>query len=75
MERGLGTKAGAALRPPEIDILAAHNARTPTLHKAQRKLGKLANRVRHAAHAAALYKLPHAASPSEPYNPLEGQET
>lgn len=32
------------------------------------------NHIRNAVHAAALDKLPQAARPSEPYNPLGGQE-
>ena len=42
-------------RPPEIDMLAAHDARTRNLRRAQYQVGNMNNNVCHAAHAARRY--------------------
>ena len=52
LEWGLGEKGDRAPRPPEADMLAAHNTVTTNSGKAQQKLGKLVNQGRHAAHTA-----------------------
>ena len=43
LEWGLSAEESADPRPPEVDILAAHDAVTTNSRKAQHKLGKLAN--------------------------------
>lgn len=75
LEWDLATEVGAAPRAAEVDILAAHNARTTKSRKIQQRLGKAVNRVRSAAHAASLDQFPETASPSEPDNPVGGQYT
>ena len=65
-----GTEEDAAPWPLEIDMLAAHGARTTTSREAVKQLGKLANRVRHAAHAPDLDQLPDTASPPKADNLL-----
>ena len=52
LEWGLGEEEDRAPRPPEADMLAAHDAVTTYSRKAQQKLGKLVNQGRHAAHTA-----------------------
>ena len=75
LERGLGAEGDLASRPPEADMLAAHNAVTNISRKAQQKLGKLVNHGRHAAHTASLKQLPETARLPGPGNPLGGSET
>ena len=45
---GLGEEGDRASRPPEADVLAAHDAVTTNSRKAQQKLGRLVNQGRHA---------------------------
>ena len=52
LEWGLGEEGGRAPRPPEADMLAAHDAVTTSSRKAQQKVGKLVNQGKHAAHTA-----------------------
>ena len=56
-ERGLGAEGGAPPRPPEVDILAAHDAVTTNSRKTQHKLGKLVIQGLQAAHTALLDQL------------------
>ena len=72
---GLGEKGDRAPRPPEADMLAAHDAVTTTSRKAQQKLRKLVNQGNHAAYTASLDQLPDTARPSGPGDPLRGCET
>ena len=58
LERGLGAERDLALRPPEADMPAAHDAITSNSRKAQQKLGKLVDQGRHTAHTASLEQLP-----------------
>ena len=58
LEGGLGAEGDAAPRPPEIAMLAAHDAVKTTSRETQHKLGKLVNRGRHAAHTASSDQLP-----------------
>ena len=44
-------------------MLAAHDAVTTNSTKAQKKLGKLVNQGRHAAHTSLLDQLPEASHP------------
>ena len=44
LEWGLGEEGDATPRPPEVDILAAHDAVTTNSRKAQHHLGKLVNK-------------------------------
>ena len=74
LEWGLGAEGDAPPRPPEVDILAAHDAVTSTSRKAQHKLGKLVNQGRHAAHTASLDLLSETARPTGPDDPLGGRE-
>ncbi|CAN0596167.1 unnamed protein product, partial [Laminaria digitata] len=64
-----------APRPPEADMLAAHDAVTTNSRRAQQKLGKLVNQGRHAAHTASLEGLPETARPPGPGAPLGGTNT
>ena len=75
LEWGLGAEGDAAPRPPEVDILAAHDAVTPNSWKVQHKLGKLVDQGRHAMHTASLDLLPETARPAGPDDLLEGRET
>ena len=58
LEWGLGAEEDLAPRPPEADMLAAHDDVTTNSRKAQQQLGKLVNQVRHTAHTALLEELP-----------------
>ena len=58
LEWGLGAEGDLAPRPPEADMMAAHDAVTTTSRKAQQKLGKLGDQGRQAAHTASLEGLP-----------------
>ena len=51
----------ATPRPPEVDILAVHDAATTNSRKSQHKLGKLVNQGRHAARTASFDLLPETA--------------
>ena len=57
-QRGLGAEGGQAPRPPEADMLAAHDAGTTNARNVQQKLGKLVKTTptqgRYAAHTASL---------------------
>ena len=75
LEWGLGAEGDAAPRPPEIDMLVAHDTVTTNSRKAQHKVGKLVDQGRHAAHTASLDQLPQTARPPEPDDPLGGKET
>ena len=66
LECGLGAEGDAAPRPPEVDILAAHDAVTTNSRKAQHKLGKLVNQGQYGAHTASLDLLPETARPPRP---------
>ena len=44
LEWGFGAQGGLILRPPEADMLVAHDAVTTNFRKAQQKLGKLVTR-------------------------------
>ena len=70
LEWGLGEEGDATPRPPEVDILAAHDAVTTNSRKAQYKLSKLVNQGRRAAHIASLDQLPETARPRGPDDPL-----
>ena len=72
LEWGLGEKGDRAPRPPEADMLAAHDAVTTTSRKAQQKLRKLVNQGNHAAYTASLDQLPDTARPPGPGDPLGG---
>ena len=72
LEWGLGEEGGRAPRPPEADMLAAHDAVTTNSRKAQQKLEKLVNQGRHAPHTASLDQLPDTARPPGPGDPLTG---
>ena len=70
---GMGGEEGdRAPRPPEADMLAAHDAVTTNSRKAQQKLGKLVNQGRHAAHTTSLDQLPDTAHPPGLGDPLRG---
>ena len=74
LEWGLGAEGDAAPRPPEVDMLAAHDAVTTNSWKAQQKLGKI-NQSRHAAHTGSLDQLPETTRPPGPHNSLgEGNQ-
>ena len=62
-------------RPPEADMLAAHDAITTNSRKAQHKLGKQVNQRRHAAHATSLEELSETARPPGPGDPMGGTKT
>ena len=72
---GLGEEGDRPPRPPEADMLAAHDAVLTNSRKAQHKLGNLVNQGRHAAHTASLDQLPDTARPPGPGDPLRGCET
>ena len=72
---GLGAEGDLAPRPPEADMLAAHNAVATNSRKAQQKLGKLVNQGRHAAHTVSLEELPETARSPGPGYPMGGTET
>ena len=74
-EWGLGAEGDAASRPPEVDMLVAHDALTTNSRKALHKLGKLVNQARHAVHTALFDLLPETARPPRPDDPLGGGET
>ena len=74
-EWGLGAEGDAASRPPEVDMLVAHDALTTNSRKALHKLGKLVNQGRHAAHTASLDQLTDKARPPGPDDSLGGRET
>ena len=57
LEWSLSEEWDRARRPPEADMLAAHDAVTTNSRKAQQKLGKLVNQGRHAAHTTSLDQL------------------
>ena len=69
-EWGLGAEGDAASRPPEVDMLAAHDAVTTNSRKAQHKLGTTVNQGRHAAHTASLDQLPETTLPPGSSDPL-----
>ena len=75
LEWGLGAEGDQAPRTPEADILAAHDAVTTNSTKAQKKLGKLVNQGRHAAHTALIDQLPETSRPQGPGDPLGRCET
>ena len=75
LEWGLGAEGDAAPRPPEIDMLVAHDTVTTNSRKAQHKVGKLVDQGRHAAHTALLEQLPETARPPGSDDPLGGRET
>ena len=56
LEWGLGEEGDRASRPPEADMLAAHDAVTTNSLKAQQKLGKLVNQGKHAAQTHSLVR-------------------
>lgn len=73
MEWGLRTEMGRRPpRPPEADMLAAHDTVTADSRKAQQNFGKFVNRSRRAAHTASLEQLrtPDAARLPVPDSPL-----
>ena len=75
LEWGLRAEGDAAPRPPEVDILDAHDAVTTNTRKTQHKLGKLVNQGRHGAHTPSPDQLPETARPPGPDDPLGGRET
>ena len=75
LEWGLGAEGDLPPRPPEVDMLAAHDAVTTNSRKPQQKVGKLVNQGRHAAHAALLEELPETARPPRQGHPMGGTET
>ena len=72
-----------AFRPEEVsesgnsdrEVLAAHDAETTNSHKAQKKLGKQANRVRYDRHVTSLDGLPSHARAPEEVGPFGERET
>ena len=72
---GLDAEGGLAPRPPEADMLPAHDAVTTNSRKAEHKLGKLVNQGRHATHTALPVELPETASSPGPGDPIGGTET
>ena len=74
LEWGPGAEGDLAPRPPEADMLTAHDATSTNSRKVQQKLGKLVNQRRHAACAASLEELPETARPTGPADPMSGSE-
>ena len=74
LEWGLGAAGDAAPRPPEVEILATHDAVTKNSRKAQEKFGKLVNQGRHVAHTASLDELPDS-TPTGNGRPAGGRES
>ena len=65
----------AAPRPPEGDMIAAHDTVAIYSRKSPTKIGKLVNRGCHAAHmASSLDQPPETARPPDPSDPLDGTE-
>ena len=75
LEWGQDAERGLTPRPPEADMLGAHDAVNTNSRKAQYQLGKLVNQERHAAHTASLEELPETASSFGPGDPMGGTET
>ena len=57
-----GKKQDVASRPPETNMLEAYDARTTNSAKSQQFIGKMGNRVLHAAPTGALDHLPKTAA-------------
>ena len=75
LEWGLGEEGSPTPRPPETDMLAAHDAVSTNSRKVQQKLGKLVNQGRHAARTASMGQLLERAHPPGPDDSLGRSET
>ena len=69
LEWDLSVEGDQIPRPPEADMLVAHDAVTNS-RNARQKLGKLVSQGRHATHIACLDQLPETARPPRPGEPL-----
>ena len=75
LEWGQGEAGDLAPRPPDADMLNAHDAVTTNSRKVQQKLGKLVHQGRDAAHSASLEELPKTARHPGLSEPMGGAET
>lgn len=73
--RRLGADEDIGPRFSETDVLAVHNASTINPRTVHQQQGNLIYSVGHAAPATSLNRLSETPRPSEPDNPLGGQET
>ena len=71
----MDTEKDAAPRFLEVDMLAAHDAVSTDSRKAQRKVGRLLNRGRHAARTASLNQVSETARLPRLHGPLGGIKT